>query len=138
MNTTNTPQTTQIVPATVLSALSGLALKGQIFMDSKDGSYMVSIPGGRNFGGIFSPVAQVEDIGGRKMFTGVGEPAGEAKMDAFEGVVKTALHEWLKSPNDKMIQTVSLDGKGTTQIRFAKEKKSSNPKAPVAAYYLSL
>lgn len=119
-----------------VSALAGLALKGQIF--KSEGEYTVSIPGGRNFGGIFAANLETADINGRQIaVSGSYDANGLKKMEAFEGTIKGALLDWLKDPNGKMIQTVSFDGKVSTRIRFAKEN-STNPKAPVAAYYLSL
>lgn len=120
----------------VVSALFGLALKGQIF--KTDGEYTIGLPGGRNFGGIFAAELETAEVNGRQIaVSGSYVDHGLKKMESFEGTIKTAHLDWLKDPNGKAIQTVTFDGKTSTKVRFAKEN-SSNPKAPIAAYYLSL
>jgi len=139
MSTNNTPSVVS-APAvsSVVSALFGLALKGQIFKSADGGDISVSIPGGRNFGGIFAANLEIAEVNGRQIaVSGSYDDAGLKKMESFEGTVKAAYLDWVKNPQSKMIQSVSFDGKTSTKIRFAKEN-STNAKAPIAAYYLSL
>jgi hypothetical protein len=133
---TDTPNVQSSGLVSVVSALFGLCLKGQIF--KADGEYSVSIPGGRNFGGIFAAELETAAVNGRQVaISGSYDADGLKKMEAFEATIKGALLNWLKDPAGAMLQSVSFDGKTKTKIRFAKEN-STNPKAPIAAYYLSL
>ncbi len=90
--------------------LAGLTLKGQVFKDAKDGnSISVSVPGGRNFGGIFHAEQELVEMNGRTIaVSGSYSDIGLHKMAKFEDVVRTAYYEFLKTPTSKAVQRISF------------------------------
>lgn len=126
------------IKRTIDSALFGMELKGQIFKDAKDGSATVSIPGGRNFGGLFHAKMETADVNGRQIaISGTSNPEGDKVLSTFESAIKDSYLKFLQAPDKNMIQDITFNGRVSTSIRWAKEK-GSNPKAPIAAYFLSL
>lgn len=115
----------------------GFELKGQIWKDD-EGVISVSVPGGRNFGGIFSAKLETAEINGRQVaISGSYDADGLKRMEAFDGVVKTSYHRFLSDPAKCMIDTLQFGNGVARSIRWASEAKKTG-KGPVASYYLSL
>jgi hypothetical protein len=115
----------------------GFELKGQIWKDDT-GVISVSIPGGRNFGGIFTAKLETADINGRQVaISGSYDADGLKRMEAFDGVVKTSYHRFLSNPNANMVDTLIFGNGVQRTVRWANEAKKTG-KGPVASYYLSI
>lgn len=112
-------------------------LKGQIWKDD-EGVISVSVPGGRNFGGIFSAKLETAEINGRQIaVSGSYDADGLKRMEAFDGLVKTSYHRFLGSPATAMIDVLAFGMGRNRAIRWAMEAKKTG-KGPVASYYLSV
>lgn len=115
----------------------GFEVKGQIWKDD-EGVISVSVPGGRNFGGIFSAKLETAEINGRQVaISGSYDADGLKRMEAFDGLVKTSYHRFLSNPAQHMIDTLKFGNGVERSIRWASEAKKQG-KGPVASYYLSI
>lgn len=112
--------------------LAGCELSGSIFR-SEDGGLSVQKPGGRNFGGILHPAIEIADLNGRQIaISGSFDEAGDRSLSRLEELIKTAYYNFMQSPNTHSAQMVY-----GTRVRFEK-RTSSNPKSPIASYFVTL
>lgn len=90
---------------------AGLEWKGQVFRDQNDkgGAYSVSVPGGKNFGGILAAKLETAEVNGRTIaISGSYDEGGLRKMQRWSDVVKTAFYAFLTDPSHNSVQRISL------------------------------
>jgi len=127
----------QTVPQASAFLPLNFELKGQIWKDD-EGVISVSVPGGRNFGGIFSAKLETAEINGRQVaISGSYDSDGLKRMEAFDGVVKTSYHRFLSNPATCMIDTLQFGNGVNRVVRWASEAKKTG-KGPVASYYVTI